>query len=400
MIGDNCYYLGFVFTLISLAVTLYLLHNTLSSESKFQDQVREVISGFGVALSSTIAGIVLRVLMLRMAPDIQQIDRDVRRDLDSAVRDFRTHLAMSVGDLKRFSVETTQVLGEQRSAVQRALTEDEEDHVQALEKSISALNRFSKETTRSSEETVKALSNWRASLLRDAERDAEAHGKAVEAIAGVYRETLNGVVEGVSEQRDAILEESRKNVEAYRQTMEGTVSELERIRAATVASLEAFSDYRQEVQRLAALTREMYDGVNESMKTAHRGSDAVKDQIEAMADLSKQSRGLETALGVLLDRMETVQSGIAETVQPAIGRIASDAEGFSSALGNSAEKLKAAANQFDDAARRVVKADAQTTIAKAIEQLEASNATLADVLRRMDETAAKQRGGFFGLGGR
>ena len=26
IIGDNCYYLGFVFTLTSLAVTLYLLH--------------------------------------------------------------------------------------------------------------------------------------------------------------------------------------------------------------------------------------------------------------------------------------------------------------------------------------------------------------------------------------
>ena len=396
MIGDNCYYLGFVFTLISLAVTLYMIHDNAS-----EDAVQEVVSGFGVALSSTIFGIILRVLMLRMAPDFPRLEREARRDLDSAVRDFRTHLSMSVAELKRFSVETAQVLGEQRDAVRRALTEDEEDHVQALENSIAALNRFSKETTRSSEETVKALSSWRTALLEDVVKDAEARGQAAEAITAANKAALDRIVEGISEQKDVILEESRNTAEAYRRTLEGTAAELERIGAAAVTSLEAFADYGQEARRLTSLTREMYDRVGENMEMAQRGVNAAKDQIETMADLSKHSQSLETALESLLDRIGAVQSGISETFQPAIGRIASDAEGFTAVLQDSATRLKAAADQFDDAAQRVVRADAQTGIAKAIEKLEASNTALAETLRRIDETAAKQRSrSFLGLGGR
>ena len=61
--GDNCYYPGFVFTLTSLAVTLY----QMSGAAVGQDTLRDVISGFGIALSSTIVGIVLDCRRLRGA---------------------------------------------------------------------------------------------------------------------------------------------------------------------------------------------------------------------------------------------------------------------------------------------------------------------------------------------
>ena len=79
-IGDNCYYLGFLLTLSSLSATLYQL--TLSGEEA--ELMRSIIGGFGVALISTILGILLRVIFIQLRPDIvarlqEEADRNIAR---------------------------------------------------------------------------------------------------------------------------------------------------------------------------------------------------------------------------------------------------------------------------------------------------------------------------------
>jgi hypothetical protein len=107
-IGDNCYYLGFVFTLSSLAVTLYELSDA-HQETQF---VSNVISGFGVALSSTIVGISIRVFLLQFRPNLVAREREMRVELNDSMRDFRTALTQSVSSLRLFSVEIQQSLKE------------------------------------------------------------------------------------------------------------------------------------------------------------------------------------------------------------------------------------------------------------------------------------------------
>src|ERR1700674_4078729 len=59
--GDNLYYMGFLFTLTSLGVSLYQFTATRAAE--------EIVQNFGVAISSTIAGIGLRVIFHQMRRD-------------------------------------------------------------------------------------------------------------------------------------------------------------------------------------------------------------------------------------------------------------------------------------------------------------------------------------------
>ena len=131
-IGDNCYYLGFVLTLVSLASTLYLL---VRAEAQ-TEVIRDVISGFGVALTSTILGIILRVLHIRMSPDMASLDRQTRVELHAAVRNFRTNLSASLRELKHFSIETAQMLSEQRDAFRGASKEVIEVQTQILTVSV------------------------------------------------------------------------------------------------------------------------------------------------------------------------------------------------------------------------------------------------------------------------
>lgn len=73
-IGDNCYYLGFLFTLVSLSTALY-------SFSQRGLDAHHLVSDFGVALGSTIAGIFVRIVIQQMRVDTEQIGQEVRRSM-------------------------------------------------------------------------------------------------------------------------------------------------------------------------------------------------------------------------------------------------------------------------------------------------------------------------------
>lgn len=69
-IGDNAYYLGFLYTLSSLSYALW----------KFSSQNigTEIVSSFGVALWSTICGVALRVFFSQMYQDPNEIEEGAR----------------------------------------------------------------------------------------------------------------------------------------------------------------------------------------------------------------------------------------------------------------------------------------------------------------------------------
>ena len=68
--------------------------------------MRDVIARFGIALRSTIVGVFLRVFLMQTHPDFVACDREARRELHVAARDFRTHLVASTAQIKAFSVES------------------------------------------------------------------------------------------------------------------------------------------------------------------------------------------------------------------------------------------------------------------------------------------------------
>src|ERR1700719_1411841 len=58
--GDNLYYMGFLFTLTSLGVSLYQFSATRAAE--------EIVQNFGIAIGSTLAGIGVRGILNQTRP--------------------------------------------------------------------------------------------------------------------------------------------------------------------------------------------------------------------------------------------------------------------------------------------------------------------------------------------
>lgn len=108
MVGDNCYYLGFLFTLTSLSFTLSELAATGSDVDARTAMIGKVISGFGVALSSTIVGVFLRVVLMQIRPDVVARDREMHIELHESVRELRRQLSTSVVTMKQFTTESIQ----------------------------------------------------------------------------------------------------------------------------------------------------------------------------------------------------------------------------------------------------------------------------------------------------
>ncbi|MGH2543327.1 MAG: hypothetical protein ACRDIB_11035, partial [Ardenticatenaceae bacterium] len=102
--GDNCYYLGFLFTLFSLALALAAFVQTGGTE--------EIVEDFGIALASTIIGLALRVAFNQMRQDPVEIEREARLELATAAQRLRSELDQSVLEMNAFSRTTRQSIAD------------------------------------------------------------------------------------------------------------------------------------------------------------------------------------------------------------------------------------------------------------------------------------------------
>jgi hypothetical protein len=102
--GDNIYYMGFLFTLVSLAVSLYQFTASRASE--------EIVQNFGIAIASTIAGIAARVVFNQLRQDPIEVELIARLELADAARRVRRELDSTVLEFAYFRRSTQQAIME------------------------------------------------------------------------------------------------------------------------------------------------------------------------------------------------------------------------------------------------------------------------------------------------
>lgn len=100
-IGDNAYYMGFLFTLSSLSFALFTLQ--MGGEKNISEQVFKIVGNFGVALWSTIAGIACRIYIAQLRQDISEIEEDVKIKLLETASDVTSNLHNVLYDFNVFT---------------------------------------------------------------------------------------------------------------------------------------------------------------------------------------------------------------------------------------------------------------------------------------------------------
>jgi hypothetical protein len=151
--GDNLYYLGFLYTLTSLGVSLWQFSVNEGAEG--------IVTNFGVAIASTILGVALRVVFNQMRQDPVEVERTARLELADAARRVKSELDATSLEFASFRRATQQMseetLAETRNHTERVINLLTEPLKTASEQIRDSINKLTASLVSKLEETGKQL---------------------------------------------------------------------------------------------------------------------------------------------------------------------------------------------------------------------------------------------------
>jgi methyl-accepting chemotaxis protein len=183
--GDNLYYMGFLFTLTSLAVSLYQFSAAGSAE--------QIVQNFGIAIASTIAGIALRIFFNQMRRDPVEVEATARLELAEASRRVKRELESTILEFGYFRRMTQQSISDGLDEVKESLGAAHEQFAGELAKLATTANKPFEEAFQRSGETFDRLNERTVEVLevsrrlvREGEELAKNTTSIVKAIDDVF----------------------------------------------------------------------------------------------------------------------------------------------------------------------------------------------------------------------
>jgi ElaB/YqjD/DUF883 family membrane-anchored ribosome-binding protein len=156
--GDNLYYMGFLFTLTSLAVSLYQFSAAGSAE--------QIVQNFGIAIASTIAGITLRIFFNQMRRDPVEVEATARLELAEASRRVKRELESAILEFGYFRRMTQQSIADALDEVKETVSSAHQQFAGELAKLATTANKPFEEAFQRSGETFDRLNERTVEVLQ------------------------------------------------------------------------------------------------------------------------------------------------------------------------------------------------------------------------------------------
>lgn len=322
-IGDNCYYLGFCITLASLAYTL----SELGKASDDAVMLSNVISGFGVALSSTVVGVMARVVLLQFRVDLAARDKEARSQLNQVMRSFHGEMQSSVTSTRETITQIRQTLDEhtretiehnkrmQESFEQRiaALMEEAVTGVKAAMNEVvdngKDMNRRLSASSRANMTTAeKAMQDSMTAVTEDLKRATVRLEEEMERANASSIRSLERVIIDVSAAMKLLSEEAAKSIDASRESQSGEMTEAVKAVASNVFEL------ANQIGAQKDKLREALDGFAQQTDVARLEVSAlVKESSASREDTRKAAQTVEAAALKIAASVERVENTAAQT---------------------------------------------------------------------------------------
>src|SRR5690242_2797645 len=190
--GDNLYYMGFLFTLTSLAVSLYQFSINGSAE--------QIVQNFGIAIASTIAGITLRIFFNQMRRDPIEVEATARMELADASRKVKRELDSTVLEFGYFRRMTQQSIGDALDEMKAILGEARQNVAGEITQFADEASKPIEEASKKSSASIESLNN-RITLSLDAasQRLASNADQLAESTRSIIR-----AIEALAKKLDAV----------------------------------------------------------------------------------------------------------------------------------------------------------------------------------------------------
>ena len=301
-IGDNCYYLGLTYTLASLISALFGLAG--------EDVGQRLLEDFGIALGSTAAGVIMRMVLMQFRDEIDDIETDARLSLTQEAREFESQLRRARQDLDDYKytvmqsvTSTHEELAEMLKVQARNLKDKNLGTANSLDDRMAAMDSFLDAFTLRSDALLKtaemlgSATQSLASRMDNIDVQPEALKSAFSAIGDGLQASENSLVktaeslertsksiETRNEGADnfmALSERLESRIEKLDETLEKMTANLQRqldavekgseVMDAHVAAMKAYTDAAElEGERMRKATASVYESLGSLASTVTR----------------------------------------------------------------------------------------------------------------------------------
>lgn len=263
--GDNVYYLGFLYTLVSLAYALFVFTPEVGAS--------HLIGNFGIALATTILGLTLRVFFNQMRQDPVEVEREARLELAEVASRLRSELDQVILDMNHFRRATQQSIAEGFEAVLEKASEGMAQSAERFEEAATAM--------------VVKLGEAFEAFTANSNRLNEISENVVAAI-----ELLLDRVEKIEAPSDLLTTKLEPAVEAIRQAGE-----------------EVKKRARGDERQLAKLTK--------ALETSITGAENLATHVEALGSAAKRAEADIAMLGKQARDNQAIQAELLDVVSNA-----------------------------------------------------------------------------------
>lgn len=281
--GDNCYYLGLIYTLASLSYAIWTFDPSNTATT--------IVQGFGIALVTTIAGLILRVFFNQGRPDLENIEEQTRLEMTNAVVRLKSELSDVVRQLNDF----TRIVQQSMVELQQSTTESIDSFTRNSVERIGIVVEAATSTIRDEANDFDARSKKYSTtfdrllakldqhadgvaMMCEAQDSVQLVARAAEAAAGSASAAISSLREG-AEQANASASSAQEIVSSVRVLVAGLSSSVAEVQN-SLRDVREESDKRLEAMKLAPL-----QGISEAMSALSIASDALRKQATETAQL-------------------------------------------------------------------------------------------------------------------
>ena len=298
--GDNCYYLGLTFTLTSLAAVLYRID--------FDVSVAEyIISGFGIAIGSTIFGIIARLVLIQFVEELDDIELKARTRLTESADQLRVDLEDAAGRFQDFMISLQDEVKVSIVSITGEQIKQQRDLIEAVEAALKDAIGTMEQSSNKLADTLNGHSDVISKFNAASERSAKAADNLADKVSSIelpydqLEEGVGKVIAEIDKLRDGML---ALPLVSAAEKLDGYVQATDRV--------------HDRVGEVAAATSEMADKLREIGSTfessAREGASASKALQETVQELRSGLSSFREVASKYVDGMSEVAESLAEKV--------------------------------------------------------------------------------------
>ncbi len=299
--GDNLYYLGLLFTLISLILALLQLF-VLDTQEDVNTRANELIGNFGIALFSTVAGIFARILF------------------QSHQKESPEHSAQKIelhdGEIKPIEVNPSSLAID---ADVRELREELANLRLVLREASDAFLHFSRISSEQSEAVVvhtgSMMQRQTEDLSETAVHQLEQMNSSLKSIADAFRDEMNTLSNHCSEVIDKFLThmstQANRGISDTSKAWNEAVVEMKAEGEKQIKAIYGdINTLLQSTERIWSKIAGLSESVSESVTGMQEHTDSLREMVKDSANAGRELKRLLESMNVARSELE-LTAGIA-----------------------------------------------------------------------------------------